>query len=47
MSKYVRLTLARRVVIENMTLAGHTQIDIGLRLCRQLTTLPTIKCRCL
>lgn len=30
MSKYARLTLARRVVIENMTLAGHTQIDIGL-----------------
>ncbi len=30
MSKYGRLTLAHRVVIENMTLAGHTQIDIGL-----------------
>jgi len=30
MSKYARLTLARRVMIENMTLAGYTQINIGL-----------------
>lgn len=30
MSKYARLTLSRRLVLENMSTGGHTQADIGL-----------------
>ncbi len=46
MSKYARLTLARRVVIENMTLAGHTQIDIGLTIGVNQSTVSRDLARC-
>ncbi len=46
MSKYARLTLARRVVIENMTLAGYTQIEIGLAIGVHQLTVSRDLARC-
>ncbi len=46
MSKYAHLTLARRVVIENMTLAGYTQIEIGLAIGVDQSTVSRDLARC-
>ncbi len=46
MSKHARLTLAHRVVSENMTLAGYTQTGIGLAIGVHQSTVSGDLARC-